>query len=86
MCAHTHFLKDGKTQQEELEILKRSTSGGMKLFHFMNLCLNSHSQNKSKQDSVAPSRRSKSGVVVQATPRAFSGKSQFQQPEDHSVV
>lgn len=26
----THFLKDGKTQQEELEILRGSTSGGMK--------------------------------------------------------
>lgn len=47
---------------------------------------NSHSQNKSKQDSVAPSRRRKSGAVVQTIAHAFSGKSQFQQPEGHSVV
>lgn len=53
----------------------------------MNLSLNSHSRNKSKQDSVAPSRRRKSGAIVQTTSsRAFSGKSQFQQPEGHSVV
>lgn len=53
----------------------------------MNLSLNSHSRNKSKQDSVAPSRRRRSGAIVQTTSsRAFSGKSQFQQPEGHSVV
>lgn len=58
----------------------------MKWLTLMNLSLNSHSRNKSKQDSVAPSRRRKSGAIVQTTSRAFSGKSQFQQPEGHGVV
>lgn len=82
---HVCLLKNWKRNSMSYKFWKEVLLEEWSDFTFLNLSLNSHSQNKSKQDSVAPSRRRKSRAVVQTTSQAFSGKSQFQLPEGHSV-